>query len=122
VALLGAAALTCAMALVGVYLPRCARDGGQREILAAYYRERTRGPLVAYQLNWKGENFYTGNDVAIFISSGSPMKAWLDGRHGEPLYFVAEKVRVPSLKNELQAREFTELTSNAEYALVRAVL
>ncbi len=34
-------------------------------------------PLVAYQLNWKGENFYTGNNVAIFISSGAPLR-WLD--------------------------------------------
>ena len=65
-------------------------------------------------MNWKGENFYTGNHVAIFISSGGPMKAYLDERRdrGErTVYFVTERGRVATLRNELGAvRSFTELT------------
>ena len=30
-----------------------------------------RRELVAYQMNWKGENFYTGNHVPAFVSTGS---------------------------------------------------
>lgn len=129
---LGGAALVSAGILMNVYLPRCAVDGGQREIIAAYYRARTpgdRSPLVAYQLNWKGENFYTGNHVAIFVSSGAPMKTYLDRRRTQgarTVHFVTERGRVRALQNELGAVEsFTELTPpalSAEFTLVRAVL
>ena len=40
----------------------------KRAVMEAYYGDRGashRTPLVAYQLNWKGENYYTGNNVAI---------------------------------------------------------
>jgi hypothetical protein len=118
--------------LRGSYLPRSSADGGQRGVLAAYYKDRSfadHAPLVAYQLNWKGENFYTGNHVAIFVSSGAPMKSYLDRRreHGEDtVYFVTERGRVRALQGELGAvRSFTELTGpevSAEFSLVRATL
>jgi hypothetical protein len=130
---LGAVAIAFAAFLLDVYLVRAAPDGGQREVFVAFYRARethaTSSPLVAYQLNWKGENFYSGNDVAIFVSSGAPMKTWIDSRKraGErTLYFVTEQGRVAGLKNELGAvASFEKLTdehTSAEFALVRVDL
>lgn len=122
-------AVVLAAILVDVYLPRCAIDGGQRGIFEAYYRERPKGPIVAYQLNWKGESFYSGNDVAIFVSSGAPLRAYLDRRIREDrgtVYFVTERARVASLRAELgRVRAFTELTGadvSGEFTLVRAEL
>ena len=45
---------------------------GQRDLVEAYYRARgsEADPLAAFNLNWKGENFYTGNRVAVFPAGG----------------------------------------------------
>jgi 4-amino-4-deoxy-L-arabinose transferase-like glycosyltransferase len=124
-------ALGLAGLLLDRYLPGCASDGGQRGVLTAYYRDRGPNgpPLVAYQLNWKGENFYTGNNLAIFVSSGAPMKAYLDRRRERAertVYFVTERGRVRVLESELgPVRSFTELTGPAvssEFTLVRVEL
>ncbi len=122
--------LAASALFLDAYLPRCAIDGGQRGIFEAYYRERPQGPIVAYQLNWKGESFYSGNDVAIFVSSGAPLRAYLDRRVREDrrtVYFVTERGRVGALRSELGARvrAFTELTgadASGEFTLVRAEL
>ncbi len=134
---LGACAMLGSMMLLDGYLVRAASDGGQRGIFEAYYRARendvARGTptsaLVAYQLNWKGENFYSGNDVAIFIASGTPMRSYLDVRKrtgASTVYFVTERGRVAGLRNELGAvRSFSELTDRSvsyEFSLVRAEL
>jgi hypothetical protein len=124
------AALSTTLLLDGL-LVRASSDGGQRGVYEAYYRSRgTAGtPLVAYQLNWKGENFYTGNNVAIFIASGAPLRSYLDARRrsGEStVYFVTERGRVTGLRSELGAvRSFAEMTDRAtsyEFSLVRAEL
>ena len=54
---------------------------GQREVIEAYYknRESPEEPLVAYQMNWKGENFYTGNHIPAFVSTGATFTNWLEG-------------------------------------------
>ncbi|WP_394829051.1 ArnT family glycosyltransferase [Pendulispora albinea] len=128
---LGALAVGCMAVLLDGYLVRCAPDGGQRHIMDAYYRARrdTPTPLVAYELNWKGENFYTGNRLAIFLSGGSPMRTWLDAkqRAGEhTFFFVTERSRIRGLHAELgPTRAFEELTDAsacAEFVLVRAEL
>ena len=126
--------------LLDRYLPPCADDGGQRRVIAAYYadadaRARARagaggqgsaGPIVAYRLNWKGENFYTGNDVAIFVSAGAPMKAYLATRADRTVYFLTERARIGMLRSELGAvHSFAELTgasTSHEFALVRVEL
>ena len=126
----------CAVLFAGVlldgYLVRAASDGGQRGVFEAYYRARgsaPAAPLVAYQLNWKGENFYSGNNVAIFISSGASMRTYLDARKARSegvVYFVTERGRVNGLRGELGAvRSFVELTDRSvshEFSLVRAEL
>jgi 4-amino-4-deoxy-L-arabinose transferase-like glycosyltransferase len=120
----GAVAVLCAALLLGVYLPRGSYDGGQRELLAAFYEDRTdHHELIAYQLNWKGENFYTGNHVAIFIASGAPLRAYLDRERSKgerTFYFATERGRVHGLEREVGAASFTEIATSAEFAVLRA--
>jgi hypothetical protein len=124
IALFGGCATVLALIVIDVYLPRCTSDGGQRAVIAAYYRDReasNQAPLVAYQLNWKGENFYTGNRLAIFVSSGAPMKAWLDQRRAQgdrTFYFVTERVEcsvsvdaASEQERRLDQRPVTEIRS-----------
>lgn len=133
----GACAVLVSTLLVFGYVVKAASDGGQRGVFEAYYRatggraarDAPRSPLVAYQLNWKGENFYSGNNVAIFIKSGPPLRAYLDARkqRGEgTVYFVTERGRLGTLRSELGAvRSWSELTDASvsyEFGLVRAEL
>jgi 4-amino-4-deoxy-L-arabinose transferase-like glycosyltransferase len=127
----GAAALF-SVVLLDVSLASGAKDGGQRRVLEAYYRAagaRPSRPLVAYQLNWKGENFYTGNHLAIFVSSGAPLAKWLASERSTgdgPFFFVTERGRVTGLRAELRGARnievLTDETDSCEFALVRASL
>jgi 4-amino-4-deoxy-L-arabinose transferase-like glycosyltransferase len=129
---LAGVAVLLSVVLLDSYMQRCGSDGGQRDVLATYYADRPpkdRAPLVAYQLNWKGENFYSGNNLAIFITSGARMKTYLDTRRASDertVYFVTERGRVRTLQDELGAvqsfRELTSATVSHEFSLVRVVL
>jgi hypothetical protein len=120
-----AAALLCATGVVwaawglDVYLYQCAPHWGQRETLLAYYKDRKSSeyPLVAYQMNWKGENFYAGNRMPAFVSSGEKFKNWVTEQKAkgvDVMYFTTEHGRVAALKRELgDHKSFTELTDKA---------
>jgi nitrous oxide reductase accessory protein NosL len=103
---------------------------GQREIMVAYYENRADAaePLVAYQMNWKGENIYTGNHIPAFVSTGSTFATWLKGereRGTRVMYFVTEHSRVGGLKSEVGAKSYREITDKAvnnKFVLVRAEL
>ncbi|MGC4063976.1 MAG: glycosyltransferase family 39 protein [Polyangiaceae bacterium] len=123
--------LTFATWLCDRYLPRVAPHWGQRETIATYYRTRNgpEQPLVAYQMNWKGENFYTGNRIATFISTGDRFKQWVKQQRqvGKTvLFFTLEHQRLGSLKSELgQVQNFevlTDKTLNNKFTLVRVTL
>ncbi len=113
-----------------VYMVKLAPHWGQREVMEAYYRTRTTPEevLVAYQMNWKGENFYTGNHVPAFVSTGSTFTAWLKKKKEEGtkvMFFVTEHSRIGGLKSEVGARSYTEVTDkvvNNKFLLVRAEL
>jgi 4-amino-4-deoxy-L-arabinose transferase-like glycosyltransferase len=101
------------------YLPRLGPSFGQREVIEAFQRDRTSAaePLVAYRLNWKGENFYTGNHTAIFVSSGKALQRYLRRRRqSEPvLHVVLETSRLAALRAELGAvLSFDVLTDRLE--------
>jgi 4-amino-4-deoxy-L-arabinose transferase-like glycosyltransferase len=111
-----------------VYLFRCAPHWGQRELFTKYYGERTGAeePIVAYQLNWKGENIYTGNHVPVFASSGLPFTNYLKAeqeRGKKTFYFVTEHSRTQMLRHEIGApKTFEQLTDarlNNKFALIR---
>ena len=102
------------------YLVKLGPSFGQRHVIEAFYRERASAaePLIAYQLNWKGENFYTGNRLAIFVSSGKPLHDYIQGRRSAGdtvLHFVLETPRLARLRAELgPVRGFTVLTGRQQ--------
>jgi hypothetical protein len=113
-----------------VYMVKVAPHWGQREVLAAYYADRSGPdePVVAYQMNWKGEYFYSSNEIPAFVSSGSTFTNWLKQQREKGvrvMYFVTEHGRLGGLKGEVQAkayREVTDKTVNNKFELVRAEL
>ena len=112
-----------------VYFMKISPHWGQRETLVAYYAASREipGPLIAYQMNWKGENLYTGNRVPAFVSSGKKFQDHIldEKKKGKrTFYFVTEHGRTGTLSNELgPTREFSKLTTpelNNKFVLVRA--
>jgi hypothetical protein len=132
-----ASVLLCAAGVWGaawaldVYLVRAAPHWGQRETILEYYQRRKSAaePLVAYQMNWKGENFYTGNHVPAFVSSGTKFKTWLsdEREHGTSVvFFTTEHMRESTLKTELgKVKRYEKLTTkelNNKFFLARVEL
>ncbi|MCC6215691.1 MAG: glycosyltransferase family 39 protein [Polyangiaceae bacterium] len=104
---------------VNVYLFRCAPHWGQRETALAYYQDRTgpEEPFVSYQMNWKGENFYSGNRTPAFVSSGQKFKDWVKEQRAKGvkrMYFTTEHGRMGSLKGELENPPKLEVITTKE--------
>ncbi|HEX8791710.1 MAG TPA: glycosyltransferase family 39 protein [Polyangiaceae bacterium] len=126
----------CALGLVwavwglDVYMERTAQHWGQHEVIAAYYADRDSPDevLVAYQMNWKGENFYTGNHIPAFVSTGSTFTTWLKKKKDEGakvMYFITEHGRIGGLKGEVGGKSYREVTNKDlcnKFVLVRAEL
>lgn len=113
-----------------VYMVKTAPHWGQHEVIQAYYDNR-RGPeepLIAYQMNWKGENFYTGNRIPAFVSSGATFTSWLKQQREKGvkiMYFITEHGRIGGLKGEVAGKNYREVTDkvlNNKFVLVRAEL
>ena len=123
-------ALVWALWGVDVYMVKTSQHWGQHEVIEAYYRDRKgpEEPLVAYQMNWKGENFYTGNHIPAFVSSGATFQTWLKGQKEKGvkvMYFVTEHSRTGGLRGEVGAKSYKELTDKTvcnKFLLVRAEL
>jgi hypothetical protein len=125
-------ALGLAWAFWGVddYLMATSPHWGQHEVIQAYYANRgsDKEPLVAYQMNWKGENFYTGNKIPAFVSSGATFTNWLkkERENGvKVMYFITEHSRTGGLKSEVQPKNYREVTDRTlcnKFVLVRAEL
>jgi 4-amino-4-deoxy-L-arabinose transferase-like glycosyltransferase len=104
---------------IDVYFVRTAPHWGQRETVLEYYKRRKHPDelLVAFQMNWKGENFYTGNRIPAFVSTGAAFKKWLDEQRENGvrvLFFTTEHSRESGLKSELgKIKRFEKLTSKA---------
>jgi 4-amino-4-deoxy-L-arabinose transferase-like glycosyltransferase len=126
----GGVALVSAIWGLDVYMMKTSPHWGQHETIQAYYEARDNPDewLVAYQMNWKGENFYTGNHLPVFVSSGGPFTTWLKGQRekgAKVMFFITEHSRVGSLKNEVKAksyREITDKTLDNKFVVVRAEL
>ena len=112
------------------YFMKTSPHWGQRETVLAYYDQSSRipGPLVAYQMNWKGENFYSGNHVPAFVSSGKKFQDYVTEERKKgtrTFYFMTEHARTGTLQNEIGPTvSFEKLTPpelNNKFLLVRAV-
>ncbi|MCS6857281.1 MAG: hypothetical protein NZM37_06180, partial [Sandaracinaceae bacterium] len=121
-------AFTLAVWGLDVYLPDLAPHWGQRSLFEAYYKKR-RGPeerLIAWQMNWKGENFYTGNACYIFVDLDTrPLQEWVARHEGERHFFVLEPSRLGYLRSILRDSEVLRETTtyeNNHFMLASAIL
>ncbi|MCC6874745.1 MAG: glycosyltransferase family 39 protein [Sandaracinaceae bacterium] len=125
IGLLGLGLMFAAWSL-DVYLIDLSPHWGQRELIQRYYERRASDeePLVAWQMNWKGENFYTGNRVAVFVQlENREINQWVSENRGRTAFFILEHGRLGSLRSILHDSTVEEVTGpilNNKFILVRA--
>lgn len=101
---------------------------GQRELVSRYFAQRRSPdtPLVAFQMYWLGENFYSNNHVHAEKSfERAPVQRLIEGYRGQEAFFLVQHDRMERLRRWLDARSFEALTTprdNRLVALVRAQL
>ncbi len=123
--LLGCAVWFSAWSL-DVYMMDLSPHWGQRELVKRYYAQRksAKEPLVAWQMNWKGENLYSGNHVHVFIQlDNKQITEWLANNQHKNAYFLLEHSRLGNFKRLLGQRKVEELSTpreNNKFILVRA--
>jgi 4-amino-4-deoxy-L-arabinose transferase-like glycosyltransferase len=108
--------LFCAWGL-NVYMVDLSDHWGIRDLTQRYYdlRQSPDEPLVAWQMNWKGENFYTGNRVYVFAETDNKrIREWLDDNAGRTAYFVLEHKRLGSFRKLVPEREVRELSTKRD--------
>ena len=83
-------------------------------------------PLVAWQMNWKGENFYTGNRVAVFADSNNKeFTGWIDKNKGKTAFVLLEHGRLVGsspCSARATSRSLTTERDNNKFVLVRVAL
>jgi 4-amino-4-deoxy-L-arabinose transferase-like glycosyltransferase len=99
--------------LLDVYIRQAASHWSQKPLIAQYYRER-RSPdehLLAWQLYWRGENFYTQNQIyegptnerTVFLGdrNAENLKDYVTRHPGRRAFFIIERTRLDGLKGIL---------------------
>ena len=115
-ALLGVSVLFCVWGL-NVYMVDLSDHWGLRGLTQRYYaaRESADEPLVAWQMNWKGENFYTGNRVYVFAETDNKrIGKWLEENEGRTAYFVLEHKRLDRFRKLVPDRKIRELSTKRD--------
>jgi len=114
--LLGVAVFFCAWGL-NVYMVDLSGHWGIRDLAKRYYalRQGPDEPLVAWQMNWKGENFYTGNRVYVFAETDSKrIREWLEQNDGRKAYVVLERNRLDRFRKLVPTATIRELSTERE--------
>ncbi|MFW2386725.1 MAG: ArnT family glycosyltransferase [Polyangiales bacterium] len=115
-ALAGIAIVFCAWGL-NVYMVDLSEHWGIRTLAKRYYelRESPDEPLVAWQMNWKGENFYTGNRVHVFAETDNErIREWLQRNEGRTAYVVLQHRRLAKFRTLVPGREVRELSNKRD--------
>jgi hypothetical protein len=99
--------------LLDVYMRQVSNRWSQKPLIASYYKQR-RSPderLAAWQMYWRGENFYTQNEIyegpkekrTIFLGdrNAEDLKDFLKRNPGKQVFFVVERTRYDSLRGLL---------------------
>ncbi len=123
-------ALTCAMCLWGlhVYMHDLSPHWSQRQLIARYYKQRKSNhePLVAWQMNWLGEYYYTGNHVTTFVDlDTTAFTKWLPSKKGKRIFVILEHSRVAHLRSLVGQKPLTTLSTerdNNKFVLVKVDL
>ena len=78
-------------------------------------REGPEEPLIAFQMNWKAENFYTGNRVYTFVDlDTAPLARWIEQNRGKRVFVLVERTRLRSFTGLVGNPEVIEHTSTRE--------
>lgn len=123
-----ASTLGLALWATQVYFVEVAPHWSQRRLIARYYRVREgpQTPLVAWQMRWFGEYFYTGGHVHAFPhTENPPFRRWLRRHRGQEVYFLLERRRLRFLHILLRERPLETLSTAQEhnkYVLARTTL
>jgi hypothetical protein len=113
---LGLAAVAFTWFLLDVFMRGVAPYWSQKDTIAAYYKNR-RSPeekLIAYQMYWRGETFYTKNEiyegpmeertVFDFVPEvDDKLREYLSNHRGRRIFFIFERGRQGHLQNMLPA-------------------
>jgi 4-amino-4-deoxy-L-arabinose transferase-like glycosyltransferase len=133
---LAAVALVTSAFIADRYMPDLGPHWAQKHVIAAYYANR-RGheePLIVWNLYWRGENFYTRNEVYDLPSgdvwawtepSQNHPKEWFEKHKGRRVFFLVERVKLEALRNNLPAHAKSLHTvddSNNKLLLVETTL
>ncbi len=84
---------------VNVYFSDLSAHWGLKPLMTQYYelREGPEEPLLAFQMNWKAENFYTGNRVHTFVDlDTAPLSRWVEQNRGKRVFVLVERTRLRS--------------------------
>jgi 4-amino-4-deoxy-L-arabinose transferase-like glycosyltransferase len=115
-ALVAVSVLFCAWGL-NVYMVDLSEHWGIRDLAKRYYalRQSPDEPLLAWQMNWKGENFYTGNRVYVFAETDNKrIREWLEENEGRTAYVVLEHKRLASFRKLVPEGEVRELSTKRD--------
>jgi hypothetical protein len=121
-------ALAFSVFCLDVYMIDLTPHWSQAGLMDRYYAERKgpQEPLLAWQMNWKGENFYTGNRVYVFVElDNKALLEWVGKHTGTRVYLVLEHGRLDRLKHVLAPRKIETLTTlrdDNKFILVRTTL
>jgi 4-amino-4-deoxy-L-arabinose transferase-like glycosyltransferase len=96
--------------LVDDYMLKVTPYWTQKDLIATYYKERS-GPeehLLVWQMYWRGENFYTQNEIyegpvaerTVFLGDKNVenLKAWIAKHRGHRAFFLVERSRWSQLQ------------------------
>lgn len=100
-----------------VYMAEASDHWTFRNLADRYYAERSgpEEPLIAWQMNWKGENFYTGNRVYVFAETDNVrMTKWLDENAGRRIFVALQHVRLARLQELVPKTQLEPLTTRRD--------
>lgn len=110
---LPAVAIGFTIYLLDVYMKQVSQRWSQKPLIASYYNQR-KSPderLVAWQMYWRGETFYTQNEIyegpkekrTVFLGdrNAEELKAYLGRNPGKRVFFVVERTRLETLRGLL---------------------
>jgi hypothetical protein len=138
VRLFAAVAIVWSLFVADRFLIELSAHWSQKQVLASYYAQRRDAgePLVAWQLYWRGENFYTRNEIyrspdpnerAVFLENSAKQAQQYFANHaGRRVFFIVERTKFEGLRQQLpfDARATMEIVdrSNNKLFLVVAQL
>jgi hypothetical protein len=109
------AAIAFTFFLLDRYMLRVTPYWTQKGLVANYYKLR-RSPderLLVWQMYWRGENFYTENEIyegpkeerTVFLGDRNleNLKSWMDKHRGRRAFFLVEKSRWSQLEGAVPA-------------------